>query len=156
MRSAYERALSPDQRQAAQLWLREMADRLLLQDWWISVGARPPEGFDHDAEVEVIGSHQEAIIYLDARMFSEPDRPAYVAKIMIHELVHLHHSDMNDALADLVVDLGDTLAKLHELTLSRYRERLVDNIARAIVGAVGHPDLDPLFDAEPLAVPAEG
>jgi hypothetical protein len=153
----YQQGLSAEQRIEIGRWLREVADLLWLRDWTIIVGSQPPSDGDAWATTTPTDNYLEALIKVHASMLSEPRDT--IRRALVHELVHLHHGDLLEAVRDATKSAGDTVQDFAEATVRRYCERWVDTMARVVVARMELPSLDavlaapvqPEVNAEPTA-----
>lgn len=132
--------MSPAQRAAVELWLRDAARLLLLADWRIDVEHEPPD-LENNAEVRAVGDHLHARVQVSALLFAEPE--PQVRRTLVHELMHLHTNDV-DHLAE--EHLPESLRPVY----ARASERLVDQTARLLAESIQLPPLASILRAEPL------
>lgn len=145
-----ESVISPDQQTAIATWIGKAAPIMLLADWSIVIGAEPPDSPGSWADTNMTGSYYEALIRINARLLNEPE--TRIREVLIHELVHLHHTDLRPALLECIAPGNPETERLLEATVDRYVERMVDQLARVIANHTTLPSLAPILKA----TPAEG
>lgn len=128
------------QRSGVEAWLVEAAKVLRLTDWDIMVDDGPTTDVDTWAETEPVHSYPAAVIRVNPLLLDQPDEE--ILRSLVHELVHLYHADMIEALQDSLHGLDEERAEIIERTVRRYLERLVDSVARLVSRTVPLPSLD--------------
>lgn len=144
-RVPYSRTLAPAQREALAGWLRLVADTLWLRDWTIIVDDEAPD--EPWANVRPTESYGDALIKIDASLLNETQLT--IERVLVHELLHLHHGDLLLALRDATASADGAIQAMAEATVRRYVERMVDNLAKVIVASVPLPPLDDILAAAP-------
>ena len=93
-------------------YVRDIADRIGLKDWTITVPGTPPR--DHaDASMWMCYGRRVARVHLPDSIRHEP--PEEQRDIVVHELVHLHFAAMDGTVTDwLDEDKGKAYNRLFE------------------------------------------
>lgn len=141
------RTMTDAQHEAVATWLRQAADQLLLADWEILLERGHPDAPEAWATTHPQGSYHRAWIRVGADLLLES--PAYLARALVHELVHLHHGDLKADLEDALtaVGAGPEVRALAAQVVVRHVEHLVDQVARIIAAGVKLPSVEPLRKA---------
>lgn len=147
--------MSEAQRSAVFAWLRAGADVLGLDQWELIVDTEPPpRDTGALADTTITGPYRQAVIRVMGDALLDSDWR--IGTALTHELVHLLHGDVLDALGEQTehLDAGD--ARRIEKVVRRYIEALVDNVARAVYRAGIMPSLDTIRAATAGRVAATG
>jgi hypothetical protein len=140
--------LTPAQRDGIGQWIREAADaHLHLKDWEFFIPTDPPNGAAAWADTTPTSSYNQARIRVSPDLLLEPQ--GVIKRALVHELVHLHHKDLLEALEDALASVADSTQQFAVATVLRYIEHMVDTLARVVCDAVDFPDV-PIGTPAPL------
>lgn len=131
--------LRKKQRKAVGAWLREVADLIGLRDTMIKVSHGPAPD-DAWASCTPTYAQPEAIIKVHPEALEET--PDDLARILVHELLHIHHGDLKLDLDEALEGCDPVQARWVMQVVVSNVEVLVDSLARVIVARVDLPSTD--------------
>lgn len=124
--------MTDPRKQAYQSYVREIADRMGLKDWRITIEDKPPENPNSQASIWMAYGQRLARLYLSEAFLNES--PEERRDTIVHELVHLHLAPANDI-------AGESMPAAVKPAYERMFEYAVDALTKCICPAIPLPSI---------------